>query len=403
MKTRHAAARPSCRLSWRLLSGTLVLLLGACAQVPLQQPAAKAPLAEADAAIQAMIDARQMPGGQLWIEQSGHSYHRAYGLRAELPVAEPADEATLYDAASLTKVIVTATLVQRLREQGRLDIEAPLQRYLPACGGPDKAGITLRHLLTHTAGLPEGISNQQPWQGQQAALERACALPLKTAPGSEFRYSDAGFILLGVIVAQQAGQPLELLAQHEIFEPLGMRDSGYLPLQRFPAERIAPTTVTEGQVLRGEVHDPTARRMGGVAGHAGLFTNSADLARFARMLLADGRLPDGRRYLSAESLALLRTAQTPPDLAAKRSLGWDIDTAYSRPRGTLYPKTGFGHTGFTGCVLWIDPASQSFYLLLANRVHPGRPTNTLPLYVQLGTLAARAAGVQAVPATVPAP
>ncbi|MBA4342098.1 MAG: hypothetical protein C0423_08105 [Methylibium sp.] len=387
MKTRHAAFRP-------VVASALALLLSACAQVPLQSSAARAPLAEADAAIQAMIDARQMPGGQLWIEQSGHSHHRAYGLRAEQPAPEPADEATLYDAASLTKVIVTATLVQRLREQGNLDIEAPLQRYLPDCGGPEKAGITLRHLLTHTAGLAEGLSNREPWQGQEAALRLACALPLKAAPGSEFRYSDAGFILLGVIIAQQAGLPLDRLAHAEIFQPLGMQDSAYLPLQRFPAARIAPTTVIEGRALRGEVHDPTARRMGGVAGHAGLFTTSTDLARFARMLLAGGRLPDGRAYLSAESLTLLSTPQSPSTLAAKRSLGWDIDTPYSRPRGTLYPKTGFGHTGFTGCVLWIDPASQSFYVLLANRVHPGRPTNTLPLYVQLGTLAAQAAGVQ---------
>ena len=174
-----------------------------------------------------------------------------------------------------------------------------------------------------------------------------------------------------------------------------MKASGYRPLLRgLPLERVAPTEkLAEGQFLRGEVHDPTARRMGGVAGHAGLFTTSADLARYARMLLAGGTLPDGRRFLSELSVALLTQPQSPPALKEKRGLGFDIDSPYSRPRGTLYPKTSFGHTGFTGCAFWLDPGSRSFTILLANRVHMGGPTNTLPLYGQLGTFAAQAAGL----------
>jgi len=371
------------------------LLLAACAHKPSLAPA---PLAEADRAMQAMVDARQMPGGQLWIERAGARHHRAYGQRATEPVAEPLDEATVFDAASLTKAVVTATLVQILREQGRLDVEAPLQHYLPDCGGTDKAAITLRHLLTHSSALPASLPGNGAgnWSGIADALRIACALPLDGTPGGQFRYSDINFILLGAFVAQQSGHPLEVFARQALFEPLGMASSGYLPLQRFPAARIAPTQkMPDGSVLRGEVHDPTARKMGGVAGHAGLFTTSADLARYARMLLKGGVTEDGRRLLSADSVALLTTPQSPAGLPV-RSLGWDIDTAYSRPRGKVYPKgSGFGHTGFTGCAMWLDPASQSFFILLANRVHPGGPTNTLPLYEQLGSLAAQAAGLNA--------
>src|SRR6478609_7256807 len=374
----------------------LSLLLAACAHQPSLAPT---PLAEADRAMQAMIDGRQMPGGQLWIEQAGRApYHRAYGQRAVEPAAEPLDEATIFDAASLTKAVVTATLVQILREQGRLDVDAPLQRYLTGCGGADKAGITLRHLLTHSSALPSGLPRNGggDWSGIAEAQRVACALPLEGEPGKQFRYSDVNFILLGVIVAQQSGQPLELFAQRALFEPMGMRDSGYLPLRRFTAARIAPTQqMPDGSFLRGEVHDPSARKMGGVAGHAGLFTTSADLARFARMLLNGGVMEDGRRLLSSDSVAMLTTPQSPPGID-RRSMGWDIDSPYSRPRGKLYPVgSNFGHTGFTGCAMWLDPASRSFYVLLANRVHPGGPTNTLPLYEQLGTLAAQAAGLSA--------
>ncbi|HEY1090821.1 MAG TPA: serine hydrolase domain-containing protein [Burkholderiaceae bacterium] len=369
---------------------TCTLLLGACAH-----RLAPAPLSEADAAMQTMIDKQQMPGGVLWIEQQGASHHAAFGQRAVAPQAEVLSEDTLFDVASLTKPIVTASLVQILRERGRLDIEAPLLRYLPECADGELAHITLRQLLTHSSALPSGISAASGWTGIDGALRTACGLKLQGTPGAVFRYSDVNFILLGIIVARTGGEPLEQLAQHLLFEPMGMRDSGYLPLQRFSASRIAPTSREGegGSFLRGVVHDPTARRMGGVAGHAGLFTTSADLARFARMLLNGGVSEDGKRILSTESVALLTTPQSPPGIAV-RGLGWDIDSPYSRPRGKGYPKTSFGHTGFTGCAFWLDPTSHSFFVLLANRVHPGGPTNTLPLYEQLGTAAAAAAGVQ---------
>lgn len=386
-----------------LLAATAALLTG-CALPKNPSPApgpfgppASAALAEADRLINGLVHERLLPGAALWIEQEGHgSYHRAYGLRAVQPTAEPQDEGTVFDAASLTKPVVTSTLVQILRERGRLDIDAPLQRYLPDCGGAEKAGITLRHLLTHTSGLPATLpgNGAGDWSGIAAARQSACALALQGTPGGQFRYSDVNFILLGIIVAQQAGQPLEQFAEEALFKPLGMKDSGYLPLRRIPISRIAPTErEADGRMLRGEVHDPTARKMGGVSGNAGLFTTTADLARFARMLLAGGVAEDGRRLLSEQSVQLLSTPQSPAALPEQRSLGWDIATPYSRPRGSLYTTASFGHTGFTGCILWIDPKSHSFYVFLSNRVHPGPPTNILAAYGQLGTLAARAAGL----------
>jgi CubicO group peptidase (beta-lactamase class C family) len=376
------------------LSACLLVLLSACAHPPALAPT---PLAQADAAIERFIAQGQLPGAALWIEKVGRgSHHRAYGQRAIDPAPEPLDEATVFDAASLTKPVVTATLVQLLRERGQLDLEASLQRYLPGCGGEDKAGITLRLLLTHSSGLPSGLprNGAGDWAGRDDALRIACALPLAAAPGTQFRYSDVNFILLGLIVERTSGTTLDRLAEQLVFQPLGMKDSGYLPLRRLDASRIAPTEkLPDGHVLRGEVHDPTARKMGGVAGHAGLFTTTADLARFARMLLSGGMTEDGHRLLSAESVALLTTPQSPPTLAEQRGMGWDIRSPYARPRGSLYPPTSFGHTGFTGCAFWLDPASRSFFVLLSNRVHPAAGTNVLPLYGELGTLAAQAAGV----------
>jgi CubicO group peptidase (beta-lactamase class C family) len=302
-----------------------------------------------------------------------------------------------------------------MAEEGRIDLDAKLVTYFPECANGGKDAITIRHLLTHSSGLPSGLPPKPAWHGDAAAHALACSQAVTHPPGTFFRYSDINYILLGQLVQKVSGMPLDEFARTRFYEPLKMRDTGYLPLRRLgsgahvPTALIAPTQkganegsahgdLAPGQLLQGVVHDPTARRMDGVAGSAGVFTTAHDVARYARMLLRGGEL-DGVRVLSQESVRLMTTAQSPAGIAALRGLGMDIASPYAvRPRGTLFPVGSYGHTGFTGCVLWIDPGSHAFYVLLSNRVYPDDKSNVLDLYTRLGTLAAEAAGVRAPPA-----
>jgi CubicO group peptidase (beta-lactamase class C family) len=218
-------------------------------------------------------------------------------------------------------------------------------------------------------------------------MRMACAVKLKAPPGREFLYSDVGFVLLGEIVARVSHEPLNGFCAREIYQPLKMADTGYLP-GREKLPRIAPTEMADGVMLRGTVHDPTARFMGGVAGHAGVFTTASDLARFARMMLNLGEL-DGARILKADTVRMMTRVQTPPGMKARRGLGWDIDSAYSSARGR-FPVGSYGHTGFTGVALWIDPFSKTFFIFLSNRVHPVADGNVVDLYRTVGTLAGEA-------------
>jgi uncharacterized protein YbbC (DUF1343 family)/CubicO group peptidase (beta-lactamase class C family) len=345
-------------------------------------------LAEMDAAIAEAIAEQKCPGGVLWFEHRGAAYHKAYGKRALLPAPEAMTEDTIFDAASLTKAVACAPAVMLLVERGKLGLDLPVQTYLPEFQGQGKEAITVRQLLTHTSGLPGDIETKTDWQGRQTAIEKACALRPLSPPGSAFRYSDINFFLLGEIVRRLSGVPLEEFVAREIYRPLKMNDTGYLP----PASkrgRIAPTEVVHGQPLRGEVHDPTARRMGGVAGHAGLFTTAADLARYARMLLNEGDL-EGTRILKPETVRWMTSTQTPPSLPVRRGLGWDIDSPYSGPRGRHFPLGSYGHTGWTGTSLWVDPFSKSFVIFLSNRNHPDESGSVIALRARLATLAAEA-------------
>jgi CubicO group peptidase (beta-lactamase class C family) len=365
--------------------------------------------AEIDAAITQAIAGRKLPGAVFHLERDGDAYEQAYGRLSYEPDARPVATATVFDAASLTKVLATAPAVLMLAEEGRIDVDAPLVRYFPECGNGGKEAITIRHLLTHSSGLPAGLPARPAWHGDAAAHALACSQAVTNPPGTVFRYSDINYVLLGQLVRQVSGMPLDEFARRRIFEPLGMRDTGYLPLRRgVAAAAIAPTQkgrepggeatahgdLAPGQQLQGVVHDPTARRMDGVAGSAGVFTTARDVARYARMLLSGGEL-DGVRILRADSVRLLTTAQSPAGLAP-RGMGMDIDSPYAvRPRGASYPVGSYGHTGFTGCVLWIDPGSHSFYVFLSNRVYPDDRSRVLELYTRMGTLAAQAAGAQA--------
>lgn len=344
-----------------------------------------------ETAIEQSIAEHQMPGAVLWLEHDGAVYHKAFGERAIEPVAEPMTEDTVFDAASLTKVVATAPAVMLLVERGSLDVDAPAQKYIEEFRRDGKDAITVRQLLTHTSGLRPGLSRKP--DGAQSAIMIACQEQITNAPGSRFIYSDINFILLGEIVQRVGGRPLEKFVREEIYRPLKMNDTRYLPWSA-NKHRIAPTERDGTNMLRGVVHDPTARRMGGVAGHAGLFTTAADLARFARMMLNKGEL-DGVRVLRPETVTAMTSIQSPAIVPAKRGFGWDIDSAYSRPRGNIFPIGSYGHTGFTGTAIWIDPFSNTFWILLTNRVHPDGKGNILPLQRTLGTLAAEAVGLHA--------
>lgn len=341
-----------------------------------------------DAAIDEAIADGRCPGAVLWLERSGAAYHKAYGKRALVPAEEPMTEDTLFDTASLTKVIATTPAVMCLIERGRIDLDAPVSTYLAEFTSEGRESVTVRQLLTHTSGLRPGIPAKPEWSGYDKGIALACAEKPTQPPGTAFRYSDVNFILLGELVRRVAGQPLNEFVAREFYTPLGMIDTGFLP----PAPklgRIAPTTRETNGVLRGVVHDPTARRMGGVAGHAGLFTTAADLARFARMMLQEGEL-DGQRVFKAETVRRMISVQSPDAVLARRGLGWDIDSAYAGPRGEYLPVGSYGHTGWTGTSIWIDPFSRLFVILLSNRNHPTEDGSVLVLRRRVGSLLAEA-------------
>jgi CubicO group peptidase (beta-lactamase class C family) len=347
-----------------------------------------AKLAEMDAAIERAIADKKCPGGVLWVERNGVAYHRAFGSRALVPVREPMTEETIFDAASLTKVAACTAAVMLLVERGLVKLDEPVQTYIPEFKGDGKEAITVRQLLTHTSGLRPDIETGSDWKGQGTAIEKACAEKLQSKPGTAFKYSDINFFLLGEIVQRVSRTPLEVFVQREIYGPLKMADTGFLPPKE-KLSRVAPTEVVDGKPWRGVVHDPTARKMGGVAGHAGLFTTASDLARYARMLINLGEL-DGARIFKPETVKLMTRVQTPPDISARRGLGWDIDSAYSGPRGDFFPIGSYGHTGWTGASLWIDPFSKTFVIFLSNRNHPTENGSVIALRHTLGTLAAEA-------------
>jgi uncharacterized protein YbbC (DUF1343 family)/CubicO group peptidase (beta-lactamase class C family) len=369
--------------------GLLTACIAICIPGPLEGAELRhEKLAEMDAAINHAIAEKQCPGGVLWVQHGGLAYHKAYGNRALIPSVEPMTEDTIFDLASLTKVVACTPAVMLLVERGQLDLDAPVHTYIPEFSGGGKESVTVRQLLLHTSGLRGDIETTSDWHGQATAIQKACQEKLLTPPGTKFRYSDINFFLLGEIVQRVSKTPLEEFVANEVYRPLQMNDTGYLP----PASklsRIAPTEVVRGTPYRGIVHDPTARHMGGVAGHAGLFTTAADLARYARMLLNQGEL-DGVRILRPETVRLMTTVQSADSLPERRGLGWDIDSGYSGPRGEVFPIGSYGHTGWTGTSIWLDPFSETFVIFLSNRNHPDESGAVGQLRRRLGTLAAQA-------------
>jgi uncharacterized protein YbbC (DUF1343 family)/CubicO group peptidase (beta-lactamase class C family) len=314
---------------------------------------------------------------------------------------------TIFDLASLTKVVATTTAVLQLVEAGRLRLNDAVAAYVPGFERYGKSAITIRHLLTHVSGLRPDV-DLHPWEGYDQAIALAVEEVPTAAPGERFVYSDINFFLLGHIVSRIAGTPLEEYVQREIFGPLRMTDTRFKPPASVrgrvaPTERCAmaaayPCNTPQAPHLRGVVHDPTARRMGGVAGHAGLFGTARDLSRFARMLLNGGQL-DGVRILSPNTVARMSAPSTPAGMTSVRGLGWDIDTTYSSNRGELFPIGSFGHTGFTGTSIWIDQFSNSYVIFLSSRLHPDGKGDVTPLRARVATTAAAALAVDSMAKT----
>jgi len=295
---------------------------------------------------------------------------------------------TIFDSASLTKVIATAPAIMLLAERDKLRLDDKVDHWITNFKAHGKGAVTIRHLLTHTSGLRPGLSSKPTWSGLAKAIDLAKEERLTAQPGTKFRYSDINFILLGEIVQLASGQLLDEFTSKHIYRRLGMRDTGFLPPFK-QRSRVAPTERVDGEILHGIVHDPTARRMDGVAGHAGLFTTAADLSRFAQMMLNGGKL-NGRRIFKSETVQLMTSVHTPKGMKAKRGLGWDIDSPYSSPRGNHFKIGGYGHTGWTGGSLWIDPATRTIVILMTSRTHPDGKGNVIALRREVATLAAEA-------------
>ena len=342
---------------------------------------------ELDQVIQQHIASNNIPGAVLWLERKGEVYAKAYGRRSIAPVAEAMTEDTIFDAASLTKVMATAPAVMLLVQRGKIDLKAPVSTYLPEFAKPECEKIQVVQLLTHYSGLRVGLGGYGDWSGYEVGIRHATSEKPITEPGTHFRYSDINYILLGEIVRRVSGEPLDEFARKAIYRPLKMNSTGFKP-SKAAQSQIAPTEKTTNGFWRGVVHDPTARRMGGVAGHAGLFTTARDVALFSRMMLERGKLK-GTRLFQPAVVEMMTGVHSPPGLP-RRGLGWDIETSYSGPRGKHFPIGSYGHTGWTGTSLWIDPFSETFVILLSNRNHPTEAGSILSLRNVVGTLAAEA-------------
>ncbi|HEY1754828.1 MAG TPA: exo-beta-N-acetylmuramidase NamZ domain-containing protein [Bryobacteraceae bacterium] len=346
-----------------------------------------------DAQMQQAIDSGLIPGGVVLIGHAGKIVHfKAYGQRALVPAREAMTADTIFDLASLTKVVATTPAIMKLFEQGKIHLNDLVTVYLPEFQG-GKSDITVRDLLTHFSGLRPDLDLVPAWTGYETGIHKALIDKPTYPPGERFLYSDINFELLGEIVRRLSGQTLDKFVREQVYAPLGMRDTGYLPAESL-RPRIAPTEVdaATGKPWRGIVHDPTSRYMGGVAGHAGVFSTASDLARYCEMLLGMGER-EGVRIFAPATVEKFTEAATPPDQPVLRSPGWDIDSSYSSARGELFPIGSYGHLGFTGTSIWIDPASKTYVILLTNYIHPKSGKNLSPLRRSISTIAAAALGV----------
>lgn len=349
-------------------------------------------LARIDEAAREAVERKQTPGAVILVARRGRVvYRKAFGHRSLEPRAEPMTVDTIFDIASLTKVVATATAMMILVERGKLSLSDPVAQYIPQFAKFGKERVTVEHLLTHRSGLTAD-NDISDYVGRTVdPLRQIYELRLDYEPGKKFVYSDVGYIIAAEIVRRVSGETLDRFAHDNIFAPLGMKDTfwgvrGSISPARLA--RIAPTELREGRWMRGEVHDPRAYEMGGVAGHAGLFSTADDLARLCQMVLNKGRL--GRsRVLAPYTVARMLSAHSLP-ASEMRGIGWDVNTPFSSNRGDLFPVGTFGHTGFTGTSLWLDPATETFVVVLTNRVHPNGKGDVTRLRSAAASIAAGA-------------
>ena len=383
-------------------SALILLVLGltsfANAGVPEAAPKSvgfdPARLAKVGEAVERVVAEGKVPGAVIVVGRHGKiALARAVGQRALVPQREAMTRDSVFDMASLTKPVATATSVMKLIEQGKVKLGDRITVYLPEMTGPGDAGITVEHLLRHRSGLIADNPIEDYADGPAKAWERIAALKPLTPPGEKSLYSDVNYEILGRLVERVSGRPLDEYAAATVFGPSGMTDARFrrigadnLP----PVERIAPTEPENGTMIRGVVHDPRSRALGGVAGHAGLFATADDLAAYAVMLLNGGKSVDGKAVLELWTVrAMTAPGSTPP--RQERGLGWDMDTPFSSPKGKRFGHASFGHTGFTGTSIWIDPETDVFVILLTSRLHPdGKGGSPSGLRGEVATLAAEA-------------
>ena len=455
-----------------LLSLPFCLSFRSAAEEPASPAATSPDFSAVSAAINTAIAQKKLPGAVVIVGHGGKVvFRQAYGVRkyagepgldGKPSAAEPMTLDTIFDMASMTKVMVTSVAIMQLYDAGKLAFDDPVAKYLPEFGVNGKEKVTVRELLTHYSGLPPDVNLKDNWglkaPNKAEGMRRAMQSALTTTPGTHFEYSDINYIVLGALVEKLSGETLDVYAQKHIFIPLKMAHTRYLPFDKACDlyKRIGSATYYDDQtgmtayscprpgtwlpeierdvaptqhddqgtaatnpdfdhLLRGTVHDPTTRRMGGVAGQAGVFSTADDVALFAQALLDRLAGRPSNFPLKRETLQLMTTPQQPatalpgatiftPDGQttggiAQRGFGWDINSAYSRPRGSGFQIGSFGHTGFTGTSLWMDPASDTYVILLANSVHPRGNPSISPLRGEVATAAARALGIRS-PSTI---
>lgn len=382
--------------------GVVLVLVAWCGMARAQRG-----FAAIDPLVDHAVEEHLLPGAVVVVGHDGHVvFRKAYGMRSLEPTREAMTVDTIFDMASLTKCLATATAVMQLYQLGDFRFDDPVAKYLPAFAANGKQGITIRELLTHYSGLPPDLPLAEPWEGKGTAYQMAFAIAPAGPPGEKFVYSDINFVVLGALVEKLSGMTLNTYAERFIFEPMGMRHTRFLPPESW-IPHIAPTqyeheaaaygvaglaTGPGDVMLRGVVHDPTSRRMGGVAGHAGVFSTADDVAIYAQNL-ADRLAGRPSRFpLSRRVLELMVKPEQPEGGKALRGFGWDIDSPYSSNRGSIFPVGSFGHTGFTGTSLWIDAASDTYVIVLANSVHPNGPKRITMLRGKIADAAAMAVG-----------